>query len=112
MHLQGFLVCIWKMVVYIVTRCKRMCFCLPVPMWELLGFEISFVTEAYFSLLKQRLRLKNSEDGLSFGNEVYQIKFPEDRPATPLLFGDRYNFYLQDVVDCPEFLIHPPTLET
>ncbi|XP_037790236.1 mRNA cap guanine-N7 methyltransferase-like isoform X2 [Penaeus monodon] len=72
------------------------------------GYFIATIPNAYEIML----RLKNSEDGLSFGNEVYQIKFPEDRPATPLLFGDRYNFYLQDVVDCPEFLIHPPTLET
>ncbi|XP_042889508.1 mRNA cap guanine-N7 methyltransferase-like isoform X1 [Penaeus japonicus] len=71
------------------------------------GYFIATIPNAYEIML----RLKNSEDGLSFGNEVYRIKFPEDRPATPPLFGDRYNFYLQDVVDCPEFLIHPPTLE-
>lgn len=56
-------------------------------------------------------RLKKSVDGHTFGNDVYQIKFPEDRPNKPELFGDRYNFYLKDVVDCPEFLVNPPTLE-
>lgn len=71
------------------------------------GYFIATVPNAYEIML----RLKNSEDGLSFGNEVYQIKFPEERPAPPPLFGDRYNFYLEGVVDCPEFLIHPPTLE-
>lgn len=55
-------------------------------------------------------RLKNSEDGHSFGNEVYQITFPEDRPNKPELFGDRYNFYLKDAVNCPEFLVNLPTL--
>ncbi|XP_064083203.1 mRNA cap guanine-N7 methyltransferase-like [Macrobrachium nipponense] len=55
-------------------------------------------------------RLKKS-DGQSFGNEVYRIVFPDDRPETPPLFGDRYNFFLEGVVDCPEFLVHPGTFE-
>ncbi|KAK7084485.1 hypothetical protein SK128_013501 [Halocaridina rubra] len=49
--------------------------------------------------------------GKSFGNEVYRIEFPEDRPDNPPLFGDQYNFFLEGVVDCPEFLVHPKTLE-
>ena len=57
-------------------------------------------------------RLKNSVDGNSFGNEVYHIKFPEDRPEKPGPFGDIYNFYLQDAVNCPEFLVDLPTLES
>ncbi|KAG7173167.1 mRNA cap guanine-N7 methyltransferase-like [Homarus americanus] len=55
-------------------------------------------------------RLK-ATTGNSFGNEVYRIEFPEDRPKKSSLFGDRYNFFLEGVVDCPEFLVHPPTLE-
>ena len=43
---------------------------------------------------------------------MYQIKFPEDRPEKPKRFGDRYNFYLQDAVDCPEFLVDLQTLES
>lgn len=50
-------------------------------------------------------------DGNSIGNEVYRIVFPEDRSETPPLFGDCYNFFLEGAVDCPEFLVHPPTLE-
>lgn len=41
--------------------------------------------------------------GNSFGNDVYQVvfDFPTDKPP---LFGARYNFHLDGVVDCPEFL--------
>lgn len=53
----------------------------------------------------------NKSDERSFGNEVYRIVFPEDRPENPPLFGDQYNFFLEGVVDCPEFLVHPTTLE-
>ncbi|KAG0716970.1 mRNA cap guanine-N7 methyltransferase [Chionoecetes opilio] len=50
-------------------------------------------------------------DGMKCGNEVYRISFPADRPEKPPLFGDCYNFFLEGVVDCPEFLVHPPTLQ-
>jgi len=47
-----------------------------------------------------------------FGNDVYQVRFPEGASKQHLaLFGARYNFQLQDVVDCPEFLVHLPVLE-
>ncbi|KAF2364236.1 mRNA (guanine-N(7))-methyltransferase domain [Trinorchestia longiramus] len=49
-------------------------------------------------------------NGKSFGNEVFRIKFPDDRPENPPLFGDRYQFFLEGVVDCPEFVVHQPTL--
>lgn len=50
-----------------------------------------------------RRRLKNA-DGLSFGNDVYTVTFSskEDFP----LFGCKYNFQLEGVVDCPEFLVN------
>ncbi|MCL4130929.1 UNVERIFIED_CONTAM: hypothetical protein GTU68_056874, partial [Idotea baltica] len=51
-----------------------------------------------------------ASEGSSFGNEVFKIEFPEDRPADPPLFGDAYNFFLEGVVNCPEFLVHFPTL--
>lgn len=48
-------------------------------------------------------RLKES-DGLSFGNDVFLVTFSskEDFP----LFGCKYNFQLEGVVDCPEFLVN------
>ena len=59
--------------------------------------------------LSYRSRMKAS-NGQKCGNEVYTIVFPDNRPENPPLFGDRYNFFLEGVVDCPEFLVHPPTL--
>jgi len=49
--------------------------------------------------------------GSSFGNSVYNISFPEDMVAKPPLFGAQYNFHLEGVVDCPEFLVYLPLLE-
>ncbi|KAF7338460.1 mRNA cap guanine-N7 methyltransferase [Mycena venus] len=41
---------------------------------------------------------------LTFGNEVYKIRF-EDRKHTPL-FGHKYWFYLQDAVEnVPEYIV-------
>ncbi|XP_053681393.1 mRNA cap guanine-N7 methyltransferase [Anopheles nili] len=45
----------------------------------------------------------------SFGNDIYNIKFLCDTDNPPL-FGAKYNFQLDEVVDCPEFLVHFPTL--
>ena len=49
---------------------------------------------------------------LKFGNEIFSIEFPEkalDYERVPL-FGNTYQFRLHDVVDCPEFLVHFPTV--
>ena len=47
----------------------------------------------------------------SFGNEIYNIAFEgQDKDNFPL-FGAKYNFHLEGVVDCPEFLVHFPALE-
>ncbi|XP_014471732.1 PREDICTED: mRNA cap guanine-N7 methyltransferase isoform X2 [Dinoponera quadriceps] len=48
-------------------------------------------------------------DGNKFGNDVYSIEFLCDKERPPL-FGAKYNFHLEGVVDCPEFLVHLPTL--
>ncbi|XP_071487902.1 mRNA cap guanine-N(7) methyltransferase-like [Diadema antillarum] len=53
-------------------------------------------------------RLKGAE-GLTFGNEVYKVTF-EKKEEFPL-FGCKYDFHLEGVVDCPEFLIYFPLLE-
>lgn len=45
----------------------------------------------------------------TFGNDVYKITFLCDTEQPPL-FGAKYNFQLDGVVDCPEFLVHFPTL--
>jgi len=48
---------------------------------------------------------KNKE----FSNEVFRIKFETDEPFP--IFGAKYYFQLDEVVNCPEFLVHFPVLE-
>jgi mRNA (guanine-N7-)-methyltransferase len=43
-----------------------------------------------------------------FGNSVFNIKF-DDLDDLPL-FGAKYNFSLEGVVNCPEFLVYFPAL--
>ncbi|XP_065205594.1 mRNA cap guanine-N7 methyltransferase [Planococcus citri] len=54
-------------------------------------------------------RLKKS-DSSSFGNEVFSIKFDSEDKESFALFGAKYEFFLEGVVNCPEFLVHFPTL--
>lgn len=49
-------------------------------------------------------------DGNKFGNDVYNVEFLSDDKTKPPFFGAKYNFHLDGVVDCPEFLVHLPTL--
>ncbi|CAN0910304.1 mRNA cap guanine-N7 methyltransferase 1 [Linum grandiflorum] len=48
-------------------------------------------------------------DGLAFGNSVYSIRFDEDysekkfNSSSP--FGIKYQFHLEDAVDCPEWIV-------
>ncbi|XP_005187370.2 mRNA cap guanine-N7 methyltransferase [Musca domestica] len=70
------------------------------------GFFIATIPDA-FEIMK---RLRASPNGRSFGNEVYNIEFCSDTNPPPF-FGAKYQFHLEGVVDCPEFLVHFPTLE-
>eukprot|EP00096_Caligus_rogercresseyi_P011277 TRINITY_DN4390_c0_g1_i1.p1 TRINITY_DN4390_c0_g1~~TRINITY_DN4390_c0_g1_i1.p1 ORF type:complete len:213 (-),score=62.01 TRINITY_DN4390_c0_g1_i1:105-743(-) len=57
-------------------------------------------------------RVKASPDKRKAGNSIYSVEFEaplEDETVIPL-FGAKYNFHLEGVVDCPEFLVHFPTL--
>ncbi|XP_013111340.2 mRNA cap guanine-N7 methyltransferase [Stomoxys calcitrans] len=69
------------------------------------GYFIATIPDAYE--IMKRLRL--SENGRSFGNDVYNIEFCSDTDPPPF-FGAKYQFHLEGVVDCPEFLVHFPTL--
>lgn len=55
-----------------------------------------------------RKRLRESET-MSFGNDCYKITFTEKENIS--LFGHKYDFHLEGVVDCPEFLVYFPLLE-
>lgn len=52
-------------------------------------------------------RLRNCDSKI-YQNDVFRIELDCDEPYP--LFGAKYNFYLKDVVNCPEFLVHFPTL--
>ena len=66
-----------------------------------------WITEKMKSLPKK----PDGQPSLQFGNDLYQIRFREevddDNP-----FGQKYWFILEDAIDdCPEFLVHMPTLK-
>lgn len=60
----------------------------------------------YLFYFRKRIR---AMEGDSFGNSVFNIK-PVSKEDFPL-FGAKYDFHLEGVVDCPEFLVHLPTME-
>ncbi|XP_065164686.1 mRNA cap guanine-N7 methyltransferase [Atheta coriaria] len=41
----------------------------------------------------------------TFGNDVFSVVYDSDLDNPPI-FGAKYNFHLDGVVDCPEFLVH------
>jgi len=56
-----------------------------------------------FELIK---RLRNAKD-FSFGNEIYNIKFLNlDDKHQIDLFGVKFDFQLDNVVECPEYLLN------
>ncbi|GIY99927.1 mRNA cap guanine-N7 methyltransferase [Caerostris extrusa] len=67
------------------------------------GFFIGTVPDAY-DIMR---RLEKASD-CSFGNDVYNVTFPSKEQ--PKLFGAKYDFHLEGVVDCPEFLVYFPLL--
>lgn len=44
-------------------------------------------------------------EGNKFGNEIYSVDFQCDKNKPPI-FGAKYDFHLEGVVDCPEFLVN------
>lgn len=70
------------------------------------GFFIGTTLDSY-EIVK---RLRSSEGNL-FGNEVYRITFESNDIQNIPLFGAKYDFHLEGVVSCPEFLVYFPLLE-
>ncbi|KAL1916688.1 uncharacterized protein VTP21DRAFT_5392 [Calcarisporiella thermophila] len=68
------------------------------------GYFIGTIPDAYWIVKKLK-----SVEGLEIGNSIYSIRF-DQRESFPL-FGCRYNFHLEDAVDCPEYLVHFPTFQ-
>ena len=65
------------------------------------GYFIGTTTNAH-EVIK---RLRESEDN-SFGNEIYKIKFHQEDKDNLDLFGVKFDFQLDNVVECPEFLLN------
>jgi len=55
------------------------------------------------------VRLARASGGKEFGNQIFRIQFDCSEPYP--LFGAKYYFQLEDLVNCPEFLVHFGTLE-
>lgn len=49
-------------------------------------------------------------DGNTFGNDLYNVEFFCDKKKPPL-FGAKYHFQLEGVVNCPEFLVYLPVFK-
>ncbi|KAH6930242.1 hypothetical protein HPB50_012254 [Hyalomma asiaticum] len=69
------------------------------------GYFIGTTPDAYD--LVRRVR---EAPGLKFGNDVFHIEFHGSKDELPL-FGAQYDFHLEGVVDCPEFLVNFDVLE-
>ena len=65
------------------------------------GYFIGTTTNA--SELIKRLRQTESDN---FGNDIYQIKFYQNDKDNFDLFGVKFHFKLEGVVECPEFLVN------
>nr|SVE73602.1 EOG090X07I2 [Daphnia atkinsoni] len=74
------------------------------------GYFIGTTTDAYDII--RRLGRAQNPGNRKFGNPIFSVEFPlETALDPPPLFGAKYNFHLEEVVDCPEFLVHFPTFE-
>lgn len=68
------------------------------------GYFIATIPDANEIVARARRAQSNT-----FGNNVYEVSVDFDINKPPL-FGGKYNFQLDGVVNCPEFLVHFPTL--
>jgi mRNA (guanine-N7-)-methyltransferase len=72
------------------------------------GYFIGTTTDS-FEIIKLFKESKTN----TFGNDVYNIKYlsnENELSTQPPLFGAKIDFQLDGVVDCPEYLVHFPTL--
>lgn len=68
------------------------------------GYFVGTIPDAY-DIMKRKQESGSNE----IGNELYKITFLGDIESPPL-FGAKYNFELDGVVNCPEFLVYFPLL--
>jgi len=67
------------------------------------GYFIGSIPDANYLVKKVR-----SVEGLTFGNSVYRVQF-DQKDSFPV-FGSKYQFFLEDAVNAPEYLVHFPSL--
>lgn len=59
-----------------------------------------------------RLARESETPGTYEVDDVLSVKFDKHSLDNPKPFGTKYHFKLKEVVDCPEFLVHPKVLES
>ncbi|KAI8373091.1 guanine-N(7)-methyltransferase domain-containing protein [Radiomyces spectabilis] len=79
------------------------------------GWFIGTIPDANWIVKRVRQEPRGS---FGFGNSIYRIEFEnvkdtddERKKIGFSRFGCKYMFHLTDAVDCPEYLVHWPTLE-
>lgn len=65
------------------------------------GYFIGTIPNAY-EIVSRAKKTPNNE----FGNRIFNIKLLFDTETGYPLFGAKYDFHLEGVVDCPEFLVN------
>lgn len=58
-----------------------------------------------------KLARENSTSGEYKVKDILSVKFDPEHLNHPQPFGTKYHFKLKEVVDCPEFLVHPEVLK-
>ncbi|KAK4474795.1 hypothetical protein MN116_001914 [Schistosoma mekongi] len=89
------------------------------------AYEIVRRSNEALNVYVQNPSSQNDAREIKFGNPVYSVTFPATSfsirrrrnqtndaiEVTFPLFGAKYNFFLDGVVDCPEFVVYPPLLD-
>lgn len=57
-----------------------------------------------------KLARESPTPGLYEVDDILSVKFSPEDLKDPKPFGTKYHFKLREVVDCPEFLVHPEVL--
>lgn len=57
-----------------------------------------------------KLARQSKTPGLYEVEDILSVRFEPEDLSNPQPFGTKYHFKLKEVVDCPEFLVHPEVL--
>jgi mRNA (guanine-N7-)-methyltransferase len=72
---------------------------------EVGGYFIGTTTDSY-----EIVKRLNRSDTNSFGNSIYRVTYLGDKNEPIPLFGAKFDFELEGVVNCPEYLVYFPLL--